>query len=111
MEHCPPKAIRVLFLRNAPRLRCSVVPAAPDFAVTMALDRYEAPAGGGTAIALAAITRLNGYAGPIELSVVGDETGEEEGVEEESGDWHGDDGGGESFESSTRCRRGPASTT
>ena len=29
MEHCPPKAIRVLFLRNAPRLRCSVVPAAP----------------------------------------------------------------------------------
>jgi hypothetical protein len=50
----------------------SVVPATPDFALTLALDRYEAPAGGGTAVALASITRLNGFNGPIELSIVGD---------------------------------------
>jgi hypothetical protein len=51
----------------------SVVPAAPDFALTLALDRYEATAGGGTAVALAAVTRLNGFTGPVELSIVGDE--------------------------------------
>jgi hypothetical protein len=51
----------------------SVVPATPDFALTLALDRYEAPAGGGTAVALAAVNRLNGFTGPIELSIVGDE--------------------------------------
>jgi hypothetical protein len=50
----------------------SVTPAVPDFAVALALDRYEAPAGGGTAVAVANITRLNGFAGPIELSVEGD---------------------------------------
>jgi len=49
----------------------SVVPAGPDFAVTLALDRYEAPAGGGTAVAVANVARLNGYAGPIELSIDG----------------------------------------
>src|SRR5205814_1077320 len=41
--------------------------------LTLALDRYEAPAGGGTAVALAAVNRLNGFTGPIELSIVGDE--------------------------------------
>jgi hypothetical protein len=51
----------------------SVTPAAPDFAVSLALDRYEAPAGGGTAVAVAAITRLNGFAGPVTLSVEGDQ--------------------------------------
>lgn len=49
----------------------SVVPAGPDFAVTLALDRFEAPAGGGTAVAVANVARLNGYAGPIELSIDG----------------------------------------
>jgi hypothetical protein len=29
MEHYPPRRYGALFLRNAPRLRCSVVPAAP----------------------------------------------------------------------------------
>ncbi len=49
----------------------SVVPAGPDFAVTLALDRFEAPAGGGTAVAVANVARLNGYAGPIDLSIDG----------------------------------------
>lgn len=51
----------------------SVVPAAPDFALTLALDRYEAPAGGGTTVAVTSVTRLNGFTGPIELSIVGDD--------------------------------------
>ena len=50
----------------------SVVPSAPDFRVTLALDRGEAPAGGGTAV-LATVTRLNGFAGPVELSIGGDD--------------------------------------
>ncbi len=49
----------------------SVVPAGPDFVVNLALDRFEAPAGGGTAVAVANVARLNGYAGPIELSIDG----------------------------------------
>jgi hypothetical protein len=49
----------------------TVVPAGPDLAVTVAFDRGEAPAGGGTG-AFATVTRLNGYAGPVELSVEGD---------------------------------------
>ena len=50
----------------------SVRPAVADFEVTLALDRYEAPAGGGTAVAVANVVRLNGYAGPVELSIDGD---------------------------------------
>lgn len=50
----------------------TIAPTSPDFAATLALDRYEAPAGGGTAVAVGSIVRLNGYAGPVELSVVGD---------------------------------------
>lgn len=50
----------------------SVAPAAPDFAVSLALDRYEAPAGGGTSVAVTNVARLNGYTGPVELSIAGD---------------------------------------
>jgi len=50
----------------------SVKPATPDFDVALALDRCEAPAGGGTAVAVANVVRLNGYAGPVDLAVVGD---------------------------------------
>lgn len=50
----------------------SVRPATPDFDIALSLDRYETPAGGGTAV-LATITRTNGFNGPIELAVAGDE--------------------------------------
>ena len=50
----------------------SVRPAIADFDVSLVLDRVEAPAGGGTAVAVANVARLNGYAGPVELSIVGD---------------------------------------
>lgn len=50
----------------------TVQPAAPDFAVVVGFDRCEAPAGGGTAV-MATVTRLNGYAGPVELSIAGGE--------------------------------------
>ncbi len=49
----------------------SVVPAAPDFNVAVALDRGEAAPGNGTSV-MATVTRLNGYAGPVELSIDGD---------------------------------------
>lgn len=49
----------------------TVRPATPDFAVALSFDRAEAAAGGGTAVA-ATVTRLNGYAGPVELEVVGE---------------------------------------
>jgi hypothetical protein len=49
----------------------TVRPVSPDFEISLALDRCEAPTGQGTAI-LATVNRLNGYGGPIELSVVGD---------------------------------------
>lgn len=49
----------------------AVKPVAADVDVTLALDRYEAPAGGGTAVAVATVNRQNGYAGPVELSVAG----------------------------------------
>ncbi|MBX9583692.1 MAG: hypothetical protein K2X87_25600 [Gemmataceae bacterium] len=48
-----------------------VKPVGPDVDVSLALDRYEAPAGGGTAVAVATVNRLNGYAGSVELNVVG----------------------------------------
>lgn len=50
----------------------SIIPAAPDFAVSLAVDRCEAPAGGATAVAVTSIARVNGFAGPVELSIVGD---------------------------------------
>jgi hypothetical protein len=49
----------------------TVVPAGPDFAVALAFDRGEAAAGSGTGV-FATVTRLNGYAGPVELSIDGD---------------------------------------
>ncbi len=49
----------------------SVVPSGPDFNVALLFDRGEAPAGGGTGV-FATVTRLNGYAGPVELSIDGD---------------------------------------
>lgn len=48
----------------------TVVPVGPDFTVVLALDRAEALAGGGTAV-MATVTRLNGYAGPVELAIDG----------------------------------------
>jgi len=48
----------------------SIRPVTGDFAITLAFDRGEAPPGGGTAI-LATVTRLNGFAGPIELGIAG----------------------------------------
>lgn len=49
----------------------SVVPSAPDFNVAVAFDRGEASPGNGTGV-FATVTRLNGYAGPVELSIDGD---------------------------------------
>lgn len=48
----------------------SVQPVTGDFAIAHVLDRGEAPAGGGTGV-LATVNRLNGFAGPIELSITG----------------------------------------
>jgi hypothetical protein len=48
----------------------TVVPAGPDLTVALAFDRGEAAAGSGTT-AFATVTRLNGYAGPVELSIDG----------------------------------------
>jgi hypothetical protein len=49
----------------------TVQPVTPDFDILLALDRYEASAGDGTAV-MATVNRLNGYNGPVELSIVGD---------------------------------------
>ncbi|HSQ54137.1 MAG TPA: hypothetical protein VLM40_00200, partial [Gemmata sp.] len=47
-----------------------VAPAGPDFSIALALDRGEAAAGSGTAF-LATVTRLNGFAGAIDVSITG----------------------------------------
>jgi hypothetical protein len=49
----------------------TVRPVAPDIEITLALDRCELPPDGGTAV-MATVNRLNGFAGPVELSVGGD---------------------------------------
>jgi hypothetical protein len=49
----------------------SVVPSAPDLTVALGFDRGEAPAGSGSGV-FATVTRLNGYAGAVELSIDGD---------------------------------------
>jgi hypothetical protein len=49
----------------------TVQPVTADFSIVLALDRCEAPAGSGTAV-MATVNRLNGYAGPVELSIAGD---------------------------------------
>jgi hypothetical protein len=51
----------------------SVVPVAPDFAVTVGLDRIDVPAGGIGLLPITGITKLNGFAAPIEFSVTGAE--------------------------------------
>jgi hypothetical protein len=48
----------------------TVRPVAPDIDIALALDRCEAAVGDGTAV-LATVTRLNGFNGPVELSVAG----------------------------------------
>lgn len=49
----------------------SVRPAAPDFAVTLGAARVDVPAGAGGALTVTGVSRLNGFAGPIDLAVVG----------------------------------------
>lgn len=49
----------------------TVEPVKPDFEIVLALDRSEAAAGNGTAL-LATVNRLNGYNGPVDLSITGD---------------------------------------
>jgi hypothetical protein len=49
----------------------SVVPVGPDFGVALAFDRGEAAAGGSTGV-FATVTRLNGFAGPVELAIDGE---------------------------------------
>lgn len=50
----------------------SVAPVAPDFAVTLGLDRADVPAGGLGLIPVTGLTRLNGFGDPITLTVTGD---------------------------------------
>ncbi|MBP3960597.1 hypothetical protein J8F10_35690 [Gemmata sp. G18] len=49
----------------------SVVPFGPDFNVALTFDRTEVPVGGSTGV-FATVTRLNGFAGAVELSIEGD---------------------------------------
>lgn len=49
----------------------SIRPAAPDFSVTVGLDRIDAPAGGMGLIPITGVTRANGFAGPIDVTVAG----------------------------------------
>jgi len=49
----------------------AVVPVGPDFTVALAFDRGEAAAGGSTGVS-ATVNRLNGFAGPVELTIEGD---------------------------------------
>ncbi len=48
----------------------SVVPAAPDFAITVGLDRILVPLAGSGQIPIVGFTKLNGFNAPVELSVV-----------------------------------------
>ena len=50
----------------------SVAPAAPDFAVALGLDRIDVPAGGVGLIPVSGLAKLNGFAGPVELTVAAD---------------------------------------
>ncbi|HET6575319.1 MAG TPA: hypothetical protein VFG68_17060, partial [Fimbriiglobus sp.] len=49
----------------------SVAPVAPDFAVTIGLDRIDVPAGGLGLIPVTGLTKTNGFAGAVELTVAG----------------------------------------
>ena len=50
----------------------TVVPATPDFVVTVGLDRIDVPLGGVGLLPVTGLAKLNGFAGPVELTVVGD---------------------------------------
>ena len=45
----------------------------PDFTVTLGADRFYVPQGGVGLIPVTGVTRLNGFAGPVELSLFGAE--------------------------------------
>jgi hypothetical protein len=49
----------------------SIRPAAPDFSVAVGLDRIDVPVSGAGLLPITGITKLNGYAGPIEVSFDG----------------------------------------
>lgn len=49
----------------------SVLPAAPDFEVTVGLDRVDAPVGGFGLLPITGVTRSNGFTGPIEVAFTG----------------------------------------
>ncbi len=49
----------------------SVLPAAPDFTVALGLDRTDVALGATGTIPIAGIVRTNGFAGPVELTLVG----------------------------------------
>ncbi len=49
----------------------SVRPAAPDFTVTVGLDRIDAPVGGLGLLPITGVTRVNGFAGPIDVTFAG----------------------------------------
>jgi hypothetical protein len=49
----------------------AVTPAAPDFAVAVGLDRIDVPVGGVGLIPVTGLTKANGFAGPVELTVAG----------------------------------------
>lgn len=49
----------------------SVTPVIPDFAVAVGLDRIDVPAGGVGLIPVTGLTKLNGFAAPVELTVAG----------------------------------------
>ncbi len=46
----------------------SVKPASPDFSVALGSDRFDLPLGGVAPIPISAVTRTNGFNGPIELA-------------------------------------------
>jgi hypothetical protein len=50
----------------------SVAPSAPDFAVTVALDRIDVPMWGEGKVPVTGLTKVNGFNAPVELTVVGD---------------------------------------
>jgi len=50
--------------------RVTVTPFVPEFTVTCAIDRWDVPAGGGT-VAIPLFLTRNGYAGALEVSVLG----------------------------------------
>ncbi len=49
----------------------SVIPVVPDFTVTLGLDRADLPVGGIGLIPITGIVRTNGFAAPVEVTLVG----------------------------------------